>query len=122
MIPTENSIKEAERHRSSAGVESVENVHLSLDSPASIELDRFWASSKNKERLQILSHDFFKQKANNEHDIVIILSEYVTDGEGIQDCIMLRASTITTQEQLNSSIEEADYHLIEHLKLQNVEL
>ena len=110
----ENSIKDSERRRRSSDIEPVEYVNLSLDSPSPVEIDRFWASSKNKERLQILSRQFFTQKAN-EHDVAIILSGYITDTEGIQDCVKSTSDKITIQGQLTSMIEEADCRLIPHM-------
>ena len=59
----ENSIKESKRASHSNDVEPTEYVNLLLESPPPVELERFWASSKNKEELHILSHEFFKQEA-----------------------------------------------------------
>ena len=39
----------------------------------------------------------------------------VTDGEGIQDCVMLKDGAITVMDNLKSSTEEADTRLIQHL-------
>ena len=94
----ENSIKESTR--------------ASRSPPA--EVDRFWASSKNKEKLQILSREFFQEKAQ-EKNHTIVLSGYVTDGGGMQDCVMLKAGIITPVGNLKYSVEEADTRLIQHL-------
>ena len=50
----ENSIKESTR-ASRSNVEPIEYVNLLLESPSPAELGRFWAFSKNKKELQILS-------------------------------------------------------------------
>ena len=58
----ENSIKESTRASRSNAVEPVEYVNILLESSPPVEVDRFWASSKNKEELQILSREFSKRK------------------------------------------------------------
>ena len=110
----ENSIKESTRASRSNDVESIEYVNLLLESPPPVELERFWAFLKNKEELQILSREFFKQKAK-ETNLTLFLSGYVTDGGGMQDCVMFKARKIITKEKLKSSIEETDSCLIQHL-------
>ena len=111
----ENSIKESARASRSNAVEPVEYVNNLLGSSPPVEVDRFWASSKNKEKLQILSREFFQEKAQ-EKNHTIVLSGYVTDGGGMQDCVMLKAGIITPVENLKSSVEETDVRLIQHLK------
>ena len=110
----ENSIKELTRESRSNDVEPIEYVNILLESPPPVEVDRFWASSKNKEELRILSREFFQEKAQ-EKIRTIVLSGYVTDGEGMQDCVMLKDGAITVMDNLKSSIEEADTRLIQHL-------
>ena len=75
----ENPIKESTRTSHSNDVEPIEYVNLLLESPPPAELEKFWAFSKNKEELQILSREFFKQKAE-ETNLTLVLSGYVTDG------------------------------------------
>ena len=106
----ENSIKESTSR--SNDTEPMEYVNLLLESPPPIELA--WAFSKKKEELQVLSREFFKQKAE-ETNLTLVLSGYVTDGGGMQDCVMFKAGRIITKEKLKSSIEEADSRLIQHL-------
>ena len=110
----ENSIKESTRASRSNDVEPTECVNLLLELPSPVEPKRFWASSKNKEELQILSREFFKQKAE-EMKLTLVLSGYVTDAGGIQDCVMFKAGRMVTKEKLKSSIEEADSRLIQDL-------
>ena len=47
----ENSIKECERIRRSRDCEPLEFVNLKATSPIPVQIDRFWASGKNKETL-----------------------------------------------------------------------
>ena len=75
----ENSIKELTRESRSNDAEPVEYVNILLESPPPVEVDKFWASSKNKEELQILSREFFQEKAQ-EKNRTIVLSGYVIDG------------------------------------------
>ena len=76
------------------GVETVKYINLLLESPPPAELERFWASSKQKKWLQILSREFFKQKAQ-ETNLTLVLSG--------------------KSKFINSSIEEADSRLIQQL-------
>ena len=109
----EDSIKECERMRRNAEIEPLEYVELSLSSPIPVQIKRFWACSKNKENLQLLSRQFFIQKALNLQDIV--LSGYVTDADGPQGCIKVHREQVTTQDSLMSVIEEADARIIPHI-------
>ena len=110
----ENSIKESTKASRSNAVEPEEYVNILLESYLPAEVGRFWVSSKNKEELQILSREFFQEKAQ-EKNHTIVLSGYVTDGGGMQDCVMLKAGIITPVENFQSSVEEADTRLIQHL-------
>ena len=110
----ENSIKDSERRRRSRNIEPIEYVNLCFDKEPPADLKRFWISPENKRKLQLLSRDFFQQKAEKNKDITFILSGYVTDNEGIKDCLMVKAEKITTMKELNSSIEEADCRIIPH--------
>lgn len=69
----ENFIKESKRSRSSSDIEPVEFVNLLLELTPSAKFDRFQASSNNKEDLQTLLCNFFKQKANEERRCIDML-------------------------------------------------
>ena len=105
----ENSIKESTRASRSNAAEPVEYGNILLESSLLVEVDRFWAYLKNKEELQILSREFFQEKAQ-ENNHTIVLRGYVTDEGG-----MLKAGIITPVENLKSSVEEADTRLIPRL-------
>ena len=71
----EGSIKESERrHRSP--VDAVEVVNMKLSSPIPVELERFWASAKNKENMQLMSRVMFASKAAGA-SFTYVLSGYV---------------------------------------------
>ena len=77
-------------------------MDLFLESPPSVKLKTFLASSKSKEELQILSREFFKTKANE-----------TNDGGGMQGCVMFRVNEIITKKKLESLLKEADSCLIQ---------
>ena len=54
----DDSIKEAERIRRAKESDPLEYIDLSLQSPLPVQLDRFWARSRNKEKIQALSRKF----------------------------------------------------------------
>ena len=54
----DDSIKEAERIRRAKESDPLEYIDLSLQSPLPVQLDRFWACSRNKEKIQALSRSF----------------------------------------------------------------
>ena len=95
----EGSIKESTRI-GRAKEEPIEIINLNLDSPVSPEIRKFWASSIYKERLQILSRNYFlmkiKEKGKN-----VILSGYVTDKDGICNTQKLINDGIIVRDDLN---------------------
>ena len=72
-----------------------------------MQIDCFWASAKNREILQLLSRQFFKEKSANK-SVRIILSGYVTDEYGMSPCIEIIEGEEIEKPILNSIIEEAD--------------
>ena len=55
----DDSIKEAERIRRAKESDPLEYIDLSLQSPLPVQLGRFWACSRNKEKIQIFIKKFF---------------------------------------------------------------
>ena len=109
----EGSIKESERrHRSP--VDAVEVVNMKLSSPIPVELERFWASAKNKENMQLMSRVMFASKAAGA-PFTLVLSGYVTDSDGAADCVAIENGVLSVRPELHSSIEEADCRLIPHV-------
>lgn len=94
-------------------MEPLEYVNLSLKSPIPIQLDWFWTYSKNKEALQISSRQFLINKSKE--GTKIVLSGYVTDAEGSQDCIEVYNGWTAGHIHLNSVIEEADSQMVPHI-------
>ena len=84
-------------------------MNLLLKSPPPVELERFCVSSKNRTEELTLS---------------LVLSGYVADGVGMQDCVMFELGRIITKEKLKSAIEESNscliqQHLIEAAKCES---
>ena len=88
---------------------------MTENSPIPVEMERFWASSKNKEKLQILSRDFFVRKSKENKEIKILLSGYVTDADVPRTCELLTDGESYEQPNPYSSIEEADSRIIPHI-------
>ena len=100
--------EDGERVRRSQEHEALEYVGLTQESPIPVQLDRFCANSKNKERLQLMSRKFFAKKGMEDNNIVVLLSGYVTDADGPKVCELFTAGIMKDVPQLISSIEEAD--------------
>ena len=94
--------------------EPIEIINLNLNSPVPPGIKKFWASSINKERLQILSRNYFlmkgKEKGKN-----IILSSYLTDKDGVCNAQELINDEITERDDLNCIEEEADSRIVLHI-------
>ena len=78
------------------------------------QVDSFWACSKNKDRLEILSRDYFIQVSTT-MNVTIVLSGYVDDASGEQNCIQSFKGIYSQRPELDLPIEEADGRIIPHL-------
>ena len=85
----QGSLKECERERRTTE-RAVEVINLAPETSIPVEMQRFWGSSKNRSNLQILSLEHFIDKSKEYSDVTVVLSDYVTDGNGIERCIKLR--------------------------------
>ena len=74
-----------ERIRRAKLVEPLSFANLTEDTQIPVQIDRFWACSKNKEKLQVLSRNFFI-KLSEKLQVKLVLSGYDNDASGIQDC------------------------------------
>ena len=77
----DDSIKEAERNRRAKESDPLEYIDLSLQSPLPVQLDRFWACSRNKEKIQALSRKFFSDKSKVSNKIIILSGYTSNSGE-----------------------------------------
>ena len=89
-------------------------MNLLLESLPTVELDRFWASSKNKKELHILS--YVSNRRPKKRNLPLVLSGYVTKRGGVQDCAVFKDRRIITEEKLKSSIEEGDCCFVQHIE------
>ena len=112
-INLEGSIKESTRI-GRAKEEPIEIINLNLDSPVPPEIRKFWASSIIKERLQILSRNYFLMKGNEKRKNVI-LSGYVTDKDGVCNAQELINDDIIERDDLNCIEEEANSRILLHI-------
>ena len=111
---TEISLKELERMRRAKLVEPLTYVNIHNDTSIPVQIERFWACSKNKENLQILSRDFYITLSKT-YGIKFVLSGYVTDANGVQNCTEVSTGVTTVRYDLNSNTEEADCRMVPHI-------
>ena len=108
------SLKECEREcRTTEG--TVEVINLAPETSIPVEMQRFLGSSKTKSNLQILSREHFTDKSKENSDVTVVLSGYVTDGNGIESCIKIRNGVASAKQDLDSFLEEADCRIILHV-------
>ena len=112
-INLEGSIKEPTRI-GRAKEEPIEIINLNLDSPVPPEIRKFWASSINKERLQILSRNYFLMKGKEKRKNVL-LSGYVTDKDGACNAQELINDEIIERDDLSCLEVEADSRIVLHI-------
>ena len=111
----DDSIKEAEGIKRAKESDPLEYTDLSLQSPLPVQLDRFWACSRNKEKIQALSKSFFSDKSKVSNK-TIILSGYTSNSwESFPaDKYIEGSNNILTEFEL--PIEEADLRIIPHVQ------
>ena len=104
----ELSLKECERLRRTT-VNPIDVVGMDEDTPIPHQQDKFWASEKNKQHLQLL----FRQIVTNRptETPVIIASSMIFDDE----VLPAKASSGEEIPNLHSWIEEADARLLVHV-------
>ena len=104
-------IFEGERQRRS-NVEPLEYVGITEDTKIPIQLERFWASAKNKELLQTLCRDFLISVSTKEKVNKFLIGS-VPCSYQIVDCIEVNHEERSiVHDELNSTIEEADMQII----------
>ena len=85
-----------------------------------VQSDRFWAADLNKQQIQILSREYFKNIARDE-GLKLILSGYVDHNQNVEPCLKVEYCgdsakyEITPVEELLLPLEEADTRIIPHL-------
>ena len=110
----DSSIKECERMRRRSKCQPLEFIGFTEDNPIPAQLDRFWACSKNKENLQILSRAFFKDYSRDK-SMQMFLSGYVTDSNNLHSSEVCVNVLSELYPELNSYIGEADGRIIPHV-------
>ena len=107
-------IKECERVRRAKSITPVEYPLLAEDDNIPVEMDLFWASTKNKELFEVLSRNYFVGLASKE-GAKIVSSGYVDDGYGTYPCVNFQNENTERCEGLKSYTEEADESIIPHI-------
>ena len=111
----DDSIKEAERIRRSKESDHLEYIDISLQSPLPVQLDQFWACSRNKEKIQALSRSFFSDKSKVSNITIILIGYTSNSGENFPaDKYIEVSNNILTELEL--PIEEADLRIILHVQ------
>ena len=82
------------------------------DTNIPVEMDRFWASNKDKELFEVLSRNYFVGLASKQ-GVKIVLSGYVDDGYQVYLCVKVQEGNTEPSEGLKSYIE-ADEKIIPH--------
>ena len=107
----EHSLKECERIRRTA-VSPIDIIGMTADTLVPQQQDKFWASSVNKQNLQLLARKIVSELS----DTNIMLSSVVIDDEILPTILHEKGSEEVVVQQLsNSWIEEADERLIIHV-------
>ena len=81
----DGSIKYSERTRRNLAV-PLDFYGLHLKSKMPVQSDRFWAADLNKQQIQILSREYFKNIARDE-GLKLILSGYVDHNQNVEPCL-----------------------------------
>jgi len=105
----EFSLKEGERMKRT-NVTPIDIIGMNANTPIPRQLDKFWASEKNKRNLQLLVRDMVSNRA--EGNPVIIASSVVSDDEVLPG----KAAGGEEISDLHSWIEEADARLVVHVE------
>ena len=106
-------MKECERFLRS----KCEPIHLKdiqLETKLPVQLDQFWASASNKEKLQKLSTVYFKNLSKTPN-LEIVVSGYLTNNKEIVEAEQYYRDETTILPNLNSDTEEADTRIIPHI-------
>ena len=100
----DNFPKGHERLKRTAEVEPTSFVNLSRQSPAPVQLERFWTCSVNKVKLQSISRKFFVE-ISQISGITVVPSSCVTQTDSLRNFEMF------TEIHIHSNFDDLRYHL-----------
>lgn len=106
----ELSIKEGERIRRAGEHSAIELAVVDESVPIPHQMDKFWASSVNKQNLQLLARDVGERDLQD-----VVLSGMVVNEELISARLKLNGSPASDLSLLNNWQEEADCRIINHV-------
>lgn len=106
----EMSLKEGERLRRSNGVTGIDIIDMNENTPIPEQIEKFWASERNKQNLQLLVREMVSKMTKQIP--LIVVSSLVCEEE------MLSAKSAGGEDipELNNWIGEADERLVLHIK------
>ena len=104
----ELSIKDSERIRRVGDKDEIELAIITDSVPIPKQMEKFWSSGANKEKLQIVARDVAIAEIQN-----LVLSAMVVDDE-IVPAVLKNTEELSDIEELNSWEEEADCRIVAH--------
>ena len=111
---TEKSPKDSERKRRST-VSPIELNILNKNTPLPVEMGRFWASSNNKLKLQLLIHqEALAMSIEKSMNGQLLVSNFTGMITGRVPCYSCNDKTCVEIPELVNDIEEADARIILH--------
>ena len=109
----EGSIKDSERRRRQVKAPIEMNV-INYDTPLPVEMDRFWASSCNKLKLQMLLHEqAIKCKIEKPSKVQVVASCF-SGASDVVACQSVKDGCSVEVPELHPDVEEADARIIPH--------
>lgn len=110
----DKSTKESERIRRASSSGSIDLISISSETPVPVQLEKFWASSTNKQNLQKLVST--EAKIYSSQTIMpLVVSGVILNGEVLPAQMFTNGEEQSVME-LKNSIEEADYRLVPHVE------
>ena len=109
----EHSIKGAERQRREMEG-CIELAEIQTGTPIPVQIDKFWASSQNKEKLQRLAKKLYLNDLTlSDQDIVLSAT---IDSRDLIPSQRNRCGGVGVVQELNSACEEANLRIIPHIQ------
>ena len=111
----ESSIKDSERSRRQNKA-PIEMNYISCDTPLPVEMDRFWSSSNNKVKLQMLLHEQAIKRAVEAPSSVHVVASCFSGESGSVPCkqVLNGDSAAEIANLYCPDVEEADARIVPH--------
>ena len=109
----EGSIKDSERRRRQT-VAAIDLNDIENSTPLPVEMDRFWGSSNNKLKLEILLHTEVLEEERKKSSSVQVIASSFSGTSLMVPCYSVENGLKSEIKELCTDIEEADARLIPH--------